>query len=195
VRTSDCALPMITQLPSLYTVGHSTHPIETFLALLTARQIALLIDVRSYPSSHRWPQFNLATLERSLEEAGIAYRWFPALGGRRRSKRIDSPHTAWEHSAFRAYADYTETPEFVAGLNDLMNAAHKTRTAVMCSEGVWWRCHRRIVSDCLMINRWECLHIMPDGKLAMHTLPDFARVIKNRIIYDGGQSSLDLNLK
>jgi uncharacterized protein (DUF488 family) len=176
----------------LFTVGHSTHPIETFIGLLSMHRIALLVDVRSYPSSRRWPQFNQAELQRSLEDAGIAYRWGKALGGRRSSKRTDSPHSAWEHPAFRAYADYTETAEFAAGLAELMQAALDTRAVIMCSEGLWWRCHRRIISDHLTARGWEVAHVMPDGKLAMHSLPDFATVDGERIVYDGGQRSLTL---
>jgi len=178
--------------PALFTIGHSTHPIETFIGLLSAHRIALLFDVRSYPSSRRWPQFNQAELQRSLEGAGIEYRWAKALGGRRSSKRIDSPHTAWEHPAFRAYADYTETTEFAAGLAELTRAALEARAAIMCSEGLWWRCHRRIVSDHLTVRGWEMAHVMPDGKLATHALPDFATVDAERIVYDGGQGSLTL---
>jgi len=190
------------QRPTIFTIGHSTHPIETFLALLGTRQIALVVDVRSYPSSHRWPQFNLAQLQGSLEEAGIGYRWCRALGGRRHSKRVDSPHSAWEHPAFRAYADYTETPEFDAGMAELTLAANEVRTTIMCSEGLWWRCHRRIISDHLKVRGWEVVHVMPDGKLATHALPEFATVTHalpeiatvtgNRIVYDGGQHWLKL---
>jgi uncharacterized protein (DUF488 family) len=177
---------------ALFTIGHSTHPIETFIGLLSAHQIELLIDVRSYPSSRRWPQFNQIELKRSLEGAGVAYRWAKALGGRRSSKRTDSPHSAWEHPAFRAYADYTETAEFAAGLAELMQAALAVRAAIMCSEALWWRCHRRIISDHLTVRGWEVSHVMPDGKLAMHALPEFATVDAERIVYDGGQQSLKL---
>jgi uncharacterized protein (DUF488 family) len=176
----------------LLTIGHSTHPIETFIGLLSAYQIALLIDVRSYPSSRRWPQFNQAELQRSLEGVGIAYGWTKTLGGRRSSKRTDSPHDAWEHPAFRAYADYTETAEFAGGLAELMQAALEARTVIMCSEGLWWRCHRRIISDHLTVRGWGVTHVMPEGKLAMHALPDFATVDAERIVYDGGQQSFKL---
>jgi uncharacterized protein (DUF488 family) len=188
---SNCT-PPVNRRPTIFTIGHSTHPIETFLALLGTQQIALLVDVRSYPSSRRWPQFNQAQLQRALEESGIGYLWCRALGGRRHSKRIDSPHGAWEHPAFRAYADYTETPEFDAGMEELTRSSKEVRTAIMCSEGLWWRCHRRIISDHLKVRGWEVVHIMPDGKLAMHALPEFATVTDDRIVYDGGQQSLML---
>jgi uncharacterized protein (DUF488 family) len=191
MRDCDRASPM-SQRPTLFTIGHSTHPIATFLALLNAHKIALLIDVRSYPSSRRWPQFNQTELQRSLEAAGIGYRWCPALGGRQTSKRVDSPHSAWEHPAFRAYADYTETPEFETGLKELMLAAREVRTAIMCSEGLWWRCHRRIISDHLTTHGWEVIHLLPEAKLTTHALPEFATVTDDRIVYDGGQRSLKL---
>jgi uncharacterized protein (DUF488 family) len=182
----------MSQRPTLFTIGHSTHPIETFLGLLAAHQIALLLDVRSYPSSRRWPHFNQTELQRSLEEAGVGYRWCKSLGGRRSSKRTDSPHGAWEHPAFRAYADYADTPEFEGALNELMRTAREARAAIMCSEGLWWRCHRRIISDHLTMHGWEVMHVMPDGKLTTHALPEFATVTGYRIVYDGGQQSLKL---
>jgi uncharacterized protein (DUF488 family) len=178
--------------PILYTLGHSTHPIEKFLELLARHRIAALADVRSFPSSRRWPQFNQAELTASIEAAGVVYRWFKSLGGRRNLKRPDSPHSAWEQPAFRSYADYTDSPDFEDGLTDLMELASRERTAIMCSEGLWWRCHRRIISDHMSVRGWEVRHIMPDGKLVTHSLPDFATVRAQRIIYDGGQRSLDL---
>ncbi len=177
---------------SLFTIGHSTHPIETFVGLLAAHTVATLIDVRSYPSSRRWPQFNQADLQASLERAGIAYQWAKNLGGRRNSKLTDSPHTAWDHPAFRSYADYTETPDFADGLFELTRSALAVRTAIMCSEGLWWRCHRRIISDHLTVRGWDVMHVMPNGKLVAHALPDFATVDHERIVYDGGQQSLNL---
>ena len=178
--------------PVLYTVGHSTHPIETFLGLLSQHGIAVLADVRSFPSSRRWPQFNQAELQRSVENAEILYRWFKSLGGRRNLKRPDSPHTAWREAAFRSYADYTESADFENGLHELVELALASRTAIMCSEGLWWRCHRRIISDNLTARGWEVRHIMPDGKLVPHVLADFATVRAGRLIYDGGQHALNL---
>ncbi|HVN63355.1 MAG TPA: DUF488 domain-containing protein, partial [Candidatus Binataceae bacterium] len=141
-------------------------------------------DVRSFPSSRRWPQFNQAALEDSLSAAGIEYLWIKRLGGRRHSTATDSPHTGWEHPAFRSYADYTDNPDFAAGLNHLIEAARRARTAYMCSEGLWWRCHRRIISDHLLIRGWNVEHIMPDGKLRSHEIAPFARVERDRIIYE-----------
>ena len=169
----------------LYTVGHSTHPIETFLGLLVQHEIATLVDVRSFPGSRRWPQFNRDELKASVERAGVAYEWCKVLGGRRRSSRCDSPHTAWQHAAFRAYADYSETAEFGTGIQQLSELAAARRSAIMCSEGLWWRCHRRIIADHMTMRGWDVQNIMPDGKLVVHSLPDFARLEGGRIIYDG----------
>ena len=169
----------------LYTIGHSTHPIETFLGLLTRHEIAMLADVRSFPSSRRWPQFNQDQLKVSVEGAGIAYKWFKVLGGRRRSEVHDSPHQAWEHAAFRSYADYADTAQFAAGVDELSAGVAEQRTAIMCSEGLWWQCHRRIIADHITMRGWHVMHIMPTGKLVAHALPKFARIVEGRLIYDG----------
>ncbi len=168
----------------IFTIGHSTHPIEEFLALLSQHEIALLADVRSYPASRKWPQFNQEELRQAVERAGLEYRWFKSLGGRRKSKDPESPHTAWQIPAFRSYADYADTDEFRAGLDDLIALAEHQRVTYMCSEGLWWRCHRRIVSDHLVVRGWTVMHIMPTGKLVEHALPDFARIENGRLIYD-----------
>jgi uncharacterized protein (DUF488 family) len=170
----------------LYTIGHSTHPIETFLGLLAQHEITLLADVRSFPGSRRWPHFNQDELKASVERAGISYEWLKVLGGRRHSSRQDSPHTAWQHAAFRSYADYADTADFSSGIEQLRKLAAARRSALMCSEGLWWRCHRRIIADHLVVQGWRVWHLMPDGKLATHLLPPFARVGEARIIYDRG---------
>lgn len=178
----------------LFTIGHSTHPIERFVELLRMHRIAVLVDVRSFPSSRRWPQFNQAELAASLERAAIEYRWMKSLGGRRHGVRPDSPHSAWTHPAFRSYADYMEGDEFASGLHDLRVIATHARTAIMCSEGLWWRCHRRIISDNLLVRGWQVEHIMPDGKLTLHRVAEFASVTDGRLIYDGGQATLKLKV-
>lgn len=185
-QKSSTAPPSVT----LYTVGHSTHPIERFLELLGEHQIALLADIRSFPGSRRWPQFNQEPFAAALGRAGVEYRWLKRLGGRRHDKRPDSPHVAWTVAAFRSYADYTETAGFAAGIAELIEIATAARAAIMCSEGLWWRCHRRLVSDQMVMRGWDVEHILPDGKLAAHRLPDFASVVDGRIIYDGGQGRL-----
>jgi uncharacterized protein (DUF488 family) len=157
----------------LHTLGHSTHAIEDFLGLLGQHQIALLVDVRSYPSSKRWPHFNQEALRESVERAGIGYSWLKGLGGRRRLA-AESINDGWEHSAFRAYADYIATAEGQAGLSELIELAGAKRTAIMCSEGLWWQCHRRIISDYMTVRGSEIVHIMPDGKPVPHRLTPFA---------------------
>jgi uncharacterized protein (DUF488 family) len=174
----------------LYTLGHSTHPIERFLELLAEHLIAILTDVRSFPGSRRWPQFNQESLAQALGRAGVEYRWLKSLGGRRHGKRADSPHVAWTVAAFRSYADYTEGSEFAEGLEQLITTASSAPTAIMCSEGLWWQCHRRIIADQMTMREWDVEHIMPDGKLTAHRLPDFASVVEGRIVYDGGQPRL-----
>lgn len=168
----------------LYTIGHSTHRIDIFLSLLLQHAIEALVDVRSFPGSRRWPQFNHDEIRASVESSGVCYRWCKALGGRRHSSQRDSPHIAWQHAAFRSYADYTDSAEFAAAIEGLSELAARRRSAIMCSEGLWWRCHRRIISDHMAVRGWHVQHIMPNGKLATHVLPDFARIDGQRIVYD-----------
>ncbi len=169
----------------LYTIGHSTHPIEIFVSLLRAHKVDLLIDVRAFPASRRWPQFNHDDLKASLERTGLSYQWCKQLGGRRRTLLDDSPHRAWHHLAFRSYADYADSVEFASALAGLTESAATRPTAIMCSEGLWWRCHRRIIADHMTAQGWHVRHIMPDGKLVAHSLPRFARLEGRRIVYDG----------
>ncbi|MBF6570018.1 MAG: DUF488 domain-containing protein [Candidatus Binataceae bacterium] len=178
--------------PVIFTLGHSTHPIEKFLELMGLHRLAALVDVRSFPSSKRWPQFNQTEISRSLEQAGIEYHWMKPLGGRRHGVNSASPHAAWTHPAFRAYADHTQSEEFAAGFNELLEIASHKRAAIMCSEGLWWRCHRRIIADHLVIHGRKVEHVMPSGKLVAHTLSEFASVSGQRIIYDGHQSAFSL---
>jgi uncharacterized protein (DUF488 family) len=168
----------------IFTIGHSTHPLEQFLELLRAHRVTALADVRSFPSSRRWPHFNQPALCESIARAGIKYHWIRALGGRRHEVRADSPHIAWEHPAFRSYADYADGEEFQHGLDELTALAHRACTAYMCSEGLWWRCHRRLISDRLLLAGWRVTHILPSGKTSEHSLPAFARVEDGRLIYD-----------
>lgn len=181
---------MVARRKQLFTIGHSTHPIDTLVELLRQHRIVALADGRSFPSSRKWPQFNQAALSAALVESAIDYKWLKALGGRRHSPRADSPHQGWRVEAFRSYADYADTEEFRRGLGELIEIASARRTAIMCSEGLWWRCHRRIISDHLTIRGWRIEHILPDGKLVAHELPEFARVEHGRIFYDGGRPPL-----
>jgi len=169
----------------LYSIGHSTHPIEGFLELLSAHRVAILTDVRAFPSSRRYPYFNSAELERALSEHGTRYRSFKQLGGRRHGVRPDSPHGAWQNEAFHSFADYMDTAEFQAGFDELLEEANRATTAVMCAEGLWWRCHRRLISDRLLAIGHSVRHIMPNGSLVDHELPSFAKVADGRLIYSG----------
>jgi uncharacterized protein (DUF488 family) len=145
--------------PTIWTIGHSTHPIETFLKLLAVHTVDAIADVRRFPGSRRHPQFGREALQQSLEQSGRAYLWIPRLGGRRKGHR-DSTHTQWRNPGFRAYADYSETEEFAAGLEELLAFAQDKRAAVMCAERLWWQCHRMVLSDVLRGRGIEVLHIL-----------------------------------
>jgi uncharacterized protein (DUF488 family) len=170
----------------VYTVGHSNHPAETFFGLLERNGIRALADVRAIPGSRRHPQFGRAALEAACRERRVAYHWMPGLGGRRRSALASSPHVAWEVAAFRAYADYMDTPEFTAALGELEAIAATAATAFMCAEALWWQCHRRLIADRLVAGGWSVLHVDARGGTSAHALPDFARVVDGRIVYDVG---------
>jgi len=159
-------------MAELWTVGHSTHALDAFVTLLQAHGIETLADVRRHPGSRRHPHFSADALAASLP---LEYQHLPGLGGRRRSAP-DSPNTAWENAAFRAYADYALTDEFAAAVAELRALAAAGRTAIMCSEGLWWRCHRRLVADRLVAAGDVVHHIAPDGRTSPHALPPFARV-------------------
>src|SRR3954471_4291747 len=132
--------------PKVWTIGHSTRPVEEFLALLRENGIEVLADVRRYPGSRRHPQFGEAQMAASLRDAGVNYEHMPELGGRRPALR-DSPNTAWRNTAFRGYADHMETSEFADGTNRLMNLATSKRLTIMCAEALWWQCHRGLIAD------------------------------------------------
>src|SRR6185436_12772996 len=131
---------------TLWTIGHSTRPIDEFVQLLGAFHIHTLVDVRTYPASRRYPQFNKPNLAASLAEVAVRYQHLPELGGRRRAKP-DSLNMAWRNEMFRGYADYMESEAFLEGIERLLAAAREQRTAIMCAEAVWWRCHRSLIAD------------------------------------------------
>jgi uncharacterized protein (DUF488 family) len=167
----------------IWTVGHSTHPIDKLLTILASAEIELLADVRRYPGSRRHPQFNQDALVSSLADAGIEYRHFVDLGGRRHKRLPDSPNTAWRVESFNAYADYMQSPEFLAALDELMSAAREKQTAIMCSEALPHRCHRRLISDALVARGWQVHHLMTPKRRDEHTLTPFARVEGTQITY------------
>ncbi|MGH9193844.1 MAG: DUF488 family protein [Acidimicrobiales bacterium] len=177
----------------LLTVGHGTLSADELAALLAGTDVALLVDVRSFPGSRRHPQFGREQLERWVPEAGIEYRWEPGLGGRRKA-RPDSPHVALRSRPFRAYADHMGTAEFNAALDEVLVAAADRRTAVMCAESLWWRCHRRLLADAVVLTRdGEVRHLFHDGRSTPHVVTDGARVADGAVIYDcGGDTPLPL---
>jgi uncharacterized protein (DUF488 family) len=169
----------------LYSLGHSNHPLQTFQALLAAHEIRILVDVRAFPTSRRWPHFEQQALRDALAQQGIRYVWNAALGGRRKG-RSESPHTAWSVPAFRHYADHTESAEFADGVQQLLALADEARTAFMCAEARYTQCHRRLIADQLVVAGHSVRHIESRTRATEHALPDFARVVGGRIIYDGG---------
>jgi uncharacterized protein (DUF488 family) len=166
---------------AVYTIGHSTRTIPEFAALLGESGIEVVVDVRAIPRSRTNPQFNLDALPVSLEELGIGYQHFPELGGRRHHPRDapPSPNTFWLNESFRNYADYAATTAFATGFARLRDLAGGERCAVMCSEAVWWRCHRRIISDYLLAHGTPVMHIMGPGKIEPATLTPNAHQLNN----------------
>ncbi|HEX6998657.1 MAG TPA: DUF488 domain-containing protein [Gammaproteobacteria bacterium] len=167
---------------TIYTVGHSTRPIEDFVALLRGFDIALVADVRTVPQSRRNPQFGQASLRQALAGAGIDYRHLKGLGGLRRPRK-DSINTAWRNDSFRGYADYMQTPEFAAALAELWALAAERRTAVMCAEAVPWRCHRSLIGDALLVRGAQVVDIMDLEQAKPHALTRFAQVEGTTITY------------
>lgn len=165
----------------IYTIGHSTHSADAFLALLRTHSVTQLADVRTMPMSRRHPHFNRDSLEKFLAASGIQYRHFGGLGGLRKPKR-DSTNTAWKHPSFRGYADYMETEAFERAFRELVAFASEGPTAVMCAEAVWWRCHRQLLADALLVQGVPVWHIVgADAK--PHEMSAFARILDGKVIY------------
>jgi uncharacterized protein (DUF488 family) len=176
---------------TMWTIGHSTRSTDEFLAALAAFDIELLVDVRRLPGSRRLPQFDAESLEQSLGLHGVSYRWLSALGGRRRPDP-ESLNVAWRHRSFRAYADHVASEEFAGGLFELLMLAGGLRTVIMCAEVLWWRCHRRLIADALLIRGWKVLHLDGNGLIESHELTGFASFDQGRLTYPEPQTSLDL---
>jgi uncharacterized protein (DUF488 family) len=166
----------------IWTIGHSTRDLDDFIALLTENRIEALADVRSFPGSRKFPQFNAENLAESIPAAGIEYIPFKQLGGRRKVRK-DSPHTVWRHPAFRGYADFMDTDDFKKGIDDLLKLAGKKRSAIMCSEAVWWRCHRSMISDYLKSIGVTVTHIMAPGKTDEHPYTSAATIVDEKLTY------------
>jgi uncharacterized protein (DUF488 family) len=167
---------------TVWTIGHSTRPLDLFLGLLEHHRIEAIADVRRFPGSRRHPQYGSAALQATLAEHAIGYRWMPELGGRRRTSP-DSPNTVWKNAAFRGYADYMQTTEFAAAFTDLLAFAAQQRTCMMCAEAVWWCCHRSMIADALKSRGIRVLHIMDAGKTTEHPYTAPARIVDGRLTY------------
>jgi uncharacterized protein (DUF488 family) len=174
---------------TVYTIGHSTRPVEATIAMLRAHGVARLVDIRTIPGSRRNPQYGRAALARALEAAGIAYEHRPGLGGLRRP-RPDSPNAAWRNASFRGYADYMQTDAFRAALAALLESAARETIAVMCAEALPWRCHRSLLADALLARGVDVRHIMGETEAKPHALTPFGRVLPGgAIIYDGAPAA------
>ncbi|MGH8183362.1 MAG: DUF488 family protein [Rhodanobacteraceae bacterium] len=174
---------------TLWTIGHSTRNLDEFLALLQKNAIEALADVRHFPGSRKCPHFNVEPLRYALHDAGVGYEPFAELGGRRKVLP-DSSNTAWRHPAFRGYADYMQTDAFRAGIERLKSLASRQRTAIMCAEAVWWRCHRGLISDVFKLHGTRVLHITGPGAPGEHPYTSAARIVGGKLDYSADQGEL-----
>ncbi len=174
----------------IWSIGHGTRPLADLLALLEENGIRTIADIRSFPGSRRHPHFGKEPLAVALESAGIRYEHLRGLGGRRHES-AGSPHVAIRVGAFRAYADHMDSGEFRGDLERLAGLARAAPTAYMCAETLWWRCHRRLLSDRLVVDGWEVVHILGPGKTEAHRLWELARIDAGRLVYDVGTLQLD----
>jgi uncharacterized protein (DUF488 family) len=166
----------------IWTIGHSTLPMEEFLAMLKSFSIEVLVDIRTYPGSRRYPHFNQENLLLKLPSENIRYEHFIELGGRRKPAK-DSSNTAWRHPAFRGYADHMQSIEFLSAVTRLEAIAEKFKTAYMCSEATWWRCHRALLSDFLKARGWNVYHIMAQNKSTPHPFTSPAKIVQGELFY------------
>lgn len=166
----------------IYTIGHSTRPLEEFIELLCEHDITQLVDIRSIPRSRHNPQYEQTSLEKTLPEHGIEYIYLKKLGGLRH-KQADSKNLGWHNLSFRNYADYMQTDDFKEGIDELISIAKKAPTAIMCAEAVPWRCHRSLVGDALVARGIDGEDIMSKTSLTPHKMTRFARVKGTEITY------------
>jgi uncharacterized protein (DUF488 family) len=169
---------------TIKTIGHSTHPIATFLEILAAHGVRHIVDVRLLPGSRRHPQFNQENLQRSLSDASIGYTHLKSLGGRRKALP-DSPNIGWKNASFRGYADYMQTPEFENGLTRLLEIAKHEMVAILCAEAVPWRCHRSLIADALLARGVSVEHLLSLRAARPHELTAFAKIEGTRVTYPG----------
>jgi uncharacterized protein (DUF488 family) len=170
---------------TLYTIGHSTRPLDEFLKILRAHSIATLVDIRAFPMSRRMPYFNRESLQESLQKENIQYVWMKELGGRRKKLRDDSPNIALHNDSFRNYADYMLTPEFQQAAQRVSEFAQRAPAAIMCAEKVFFHCHRMLVSDYFTLHGTEVLHIQDTTPPRPHAVTKEARLIEGQVIYRG----------
>ncbi|WP_372017778.1 DUF488 domain-containing protein [Pseudoxanthomonas sp. 10H] len=175
--------------PTVWTVGHSTRGAAEFLGLLRDHHIEAVADVRRFPGSRRYPWFAGDALAVALPAAGIAYRWLPQLGGRRKVQP-GSPNGGWRNASFQGYADHMASAEFAEGLASLLELASDRRTALMCAESLWWRCHRALVADVLRLRGFEVLHILDATHLQPHPYTAPARIVDGVLSYPPPQPDL-----
>jgi uncharacterized protein (DUF488 family) len=168
----------------IWTIGHSTQSADEFISTLQSFDIKTLVDVRSFPGSRRYPHFNKESLRASLNKAGIDYVHMPEIGGRRKT-RPDSHNVAWRNESFRGYADYMETEDVRAGIQHLIELAESKRTAIMCAEAVWWRCHRSLIADYLKAGGAKVVNILGIGKSEEHPFTRAARIVNGELSYRG----------
>jgi len=179
---------------SISTVGHSTHSIDDFIAILETHGVRQLVDVRTMPRSRRVPQFNRESLAAALPASGIVYRHMPGLGGLRHSRR-DSINTGWRNASFRGFADYMQTPEFRENLENLIEFAGQSSTAIMCAEAVPWRCHRSLIADALVARGIQVLEILSAKQSRPHALTPFAQVNGSQVTYPAAPPGASRNLR
>ena len=166
----------------LWTIGHSTTPIDEFVSLLRAHGIQRLVDVRTVPRSRYNPQFNTEALAHSLAGAAVSYHHSANLGGLRKPRK-DSVNTGWRNDSFRGYADYMQSEAFWRALDELTTAGQELRAAIMCAEAVPWRCHRSLIADAVVTKGWEVQHIMSQTKVDQHRLTPFATMKNGHLCY------------
>jgi uncharacterized protein (DUF488 family) len=166
----------------IWTIGHSTHALDTFISILSAYEIKVLADIRTFPGSRRYPHFNKELLSASLASFSIRYIHFPELGGRRKPK-VDSMNTAWRNDSFKGYADYMESVDFKIGAEKLSMLATDHRVAYMCSESLWWKCHRALLSDYFKIQGWSVHHIYNESKAQEHPYTSAAKPVQGKLFY------------
>jgi uncharacterized protein (DUF488 family) len=181
---SDHNRPISTQPVRIWTIGHSTRTAAEFEKLVGAHHVQTIVDVRSYPVSRRFPHFSQSHLSENLAQAGVSYCHIPSLGGMRKPLP-NSKNTAWKNASFRGYADHMETEIFDEGISELLRVAANSRTAFMCAESLWWKCHRSLIADCLKSKGHEVIHILTVDKTEVHPYTSAARIVEGELSYAG----------